>query len=976
MNPERFAVVKELLADLEGLPEAERTAYLDRACAGDAELREDVASLMRADIPSLMQTGGLAARVAPILTDDRGALGRTIGPYRLMDVLGEGGMGVVYQAEQIEPIHREVALKLVAPGMDSARVVSRFESERQALALMNHPYIAQALEAGTGEDGRPYFVMELVRGEPVTEYCAREKPPLSARLQLFLRICEAIQHAHQRGIIHRDLKPSNVLLTKQGADLVPKVIDFGIAKAIGDAERKMLLTTIDGQIVGTPEYMSPEQAGVIDAGVDTRTDVYSLGVILYELVSGQRPYVLKKRTALELERAMRTPPPPPSQLRSPEGPRTPRSQAARDIDAVALMAMELTPDDRYQSVEQLADDVRRVIDQRPIRARTQTWTYRAERFVRRNAVAVATASVVAAVGVAAIVGIVLERNRAIASEKRAVSEAAHARAEAAKASEVARFLTNLFQESDPAHARGATVTARELLDRGAERLSTELTSQEATRATLMDTIGSVYLQLGLNDASEKITTEALAIRRRVLGPEHPDIAASLDSLGQIARARSRFERAEAFHREALAMRRKLLPRDDPAVAESLSHLGLTLRERGKYGEGRTLVQEALAIRRAKLGPEHEDTLVSMNVLGDIEFESGHRPEAERWYRDVLTIRRKLLPPDHPSVASGLTKVARVLAEEGRPADAESLFREALAIRRKILGPNHTELADTINSLASATQDLGRFDEAEALYREALAIDRRRDNGININAAVDLNNLASLLEDRDRLAEAGTMYEESMRMSITLQGEKHPLVATLVNNLGHLRLAQGQLAEAERQLRRSIEIRTALGTPRHSRVAQSMLSLGRVYELRGHLADAETQYAGALDIARAASPKGSPVMASALVAVGRIKVRRKDPAGGEPSIREGLAFRRQNLPPGHRTIGDAEAALGDCLLQESKSTEAEPLLQSALKTAPTNSIISAYARPVVLGLIVRLYEKSGRPDDAAKYRAQLGAKEGR
>ena len=954
MDAERFEIVKRLLATLESLPESERASYLHSACGGDDDLRSDVEALMHdEDVPGIMRTGGLAARIGPMMADDRAALGRHIGPYRLIDVLGEGGMGVVYHAEQTTPIKRDVALKLVPFGMDTARVLSRFEAERQSLARMNHPYIAQALEAGAGEDGRPYFVMELVRGEPVTDYCAREKPPLGARLKLFLQICQAIQHAHQRGIIHRDLKPSNVLMTKQGTEFVPKIIDFGIAKAIEDSQNPSLLRTQMGHVLGTPEYMSPEQAGVTDAGLDTRTDVYSLGVILYELISGRRPYELKKRTAIELERALRTPPPPPSRVAVEGGVRPSRSQASRDLDAVALMAIERKPDDRYSSVEQLADDVRRVLEHRPVRARPQTRAYRAQKFVRRHAAAVATAALLLAITAAGIVGIVVQRNRAIALELRATAEAGRAKEEAAKASEVARFLTDLFRESDPARARGASVTARELLERGATRLSTDLSSQDSLRATLMDTIGVVYRALGMIGEAERITAESLTIRRRALGPAHRDIAASLDNLGQLARERTRYEQAEQYHREALAMRRQVLPAGDPDIAQSLSNLALALRERGKYDEAKPLVLEALEIRRAALGPEHNDTLASMNVLGDIEDSSGRRAEAERWYRQVLETRRRVLPPNDPKLAISLNNVAGVTSRAGRLAEAEAMHREALAIRLKIFDPDHADVTTSQLNLAGVLQDQGRLDEAEVLSRTALAADRRKNGNQHMDVAIDLNNLASLLEERGKLTEAAKMYNESLAIRLALQGEKHPSIPNVLNNIGRLQLVQGALTDAERSLRRAIDLRKSLNLEQHPRTADSMVWLGRVLLARGRPADAEQQYAAAVGIHRAASPAGSLGLASALVAEGHVMVRQRRAAEAEPLLREALAFRRQNLRAGHRAIGDAEAALADCLLQQSKPGEVDALLASSIKGAPAGPTALLYDQKAVQGLLSRL-----------------------
>jgi eukaryotic-like serine/threonine-protein kinase len=946
MTPERFEAVKRLVIAAESLAPGDRLAWLDRACESDPSLRDDVVSLLSDnDLPSIIKTGGLAARVAR-LDPGREPAGRQIGPYRIVDVLGEGGMGIVYRAEQTTPIHREVALKLVPRGLHSARVVSRFESERQTLARMSHPYIAHVFEAGADEDARPYFAMELVEGEPITDYCARENPPLEARLQLFLQICEAVQHAHQRGIIHRDLKPSNVLLTRQGAELVPKVIDFGIAKAIAEPEAAAV-TTMAGQLIGTPEYMSPEQAGVIDAGVDTRTDVYALGVMLYELVSGRRPYSLEKRTLIELEHAMRVPPVPPTR------------GTARDLDAVALMAIEREPDARYASVEQLADDVRCVLDHRPVRARTQTWSYRAGKFVRRHAVAVVTATVIVGLATAGGAGIVLQRNRAIASEARAVNEATRARAETDKASAVAQFLTDLFRESDPANARGSTVTARELLDRGAERLSSELTANDPVRATLLNTIGGVYRSLGLLDESEKITKNALAIRQRALGSDHPDIAQTLDDLGQLARERTHYEEAIARHREALAMRRKLLQPDDPAVAESLSNLALALRERGQFDEAEPLVTEAIAIRRAKLGPDSTETLASLNVLGDIQSSRGKYVDAERTYRAVLDARRRTLPSDHPRLAVSLNNVAGTLHRAGRLAEAEALFREALAIRRKILSPDHLDTTTSMLNLAAVLQDQGKLDEAEPLFRDALEADRRHSGSQNMDVAIDLNNLASLLEERGRLDEASKLYEESKTIRIALQGEKHASVAVIFNNIGRLRFVQGDLAGAEAALQQATEIRHALGMDRHPRQAETMVSLGRVFEARGRLADAERQYRAGLEIQRTTAPSGNTATATALLALGHVLTQQGHAPDAEPMLREALAFRRDHLPAGHRMISDAEAALADCLLRQARPQDAEPLLRSALEGAPTIPSAAYYNRGAVQALLTLAHRPGGK-----------------
>jgi tetratricopeptide (TPR) repeat protein len=974
MDPDRFNFVKKLLIELEDVPQEERQAYLERACGGDEALKAEVESLLHEGPATIMLTGGLGARIGNVLSSSIQGFPialEQIGPYRLIEILGEGGMGVVYRAEQTAPIRREVALKLIRFGMDSGRIVSRFESERQTLAMMEHPNIARVFDAGTTPDGRPYFVMELVRGEPVTDFCARERTPLLDRLRLFLQICDGVRHAHQKGVIHRDIKPSNVLVTRSGDGVVPKIIDFGIAKAVAD--NAIPGSTMEGQVVGTPEYMSPEQAGVVDTGVDARTDVYSLGVLLYEMVSGKRPYDLKSRTPADIDRALRTPPKPPTAIGASGGWfGIPSGRHARDIDAVALMAIERNPEDRYDSIEQLADDVRRAIEHRPVRARTQTWTYRGRRFVRRNALAVATGAAFAALVASSAVAVVLQRNQALASEAQAVAEARRAHAEATKATEVSRFLVELFRESDPARTRGANVTARELLERGATRIRTELSGQDEVRATVMDTIGVVYRLLGLYQESEALLTEALDIRRRTLGPRHADVAATLDNLGQVARERNQYETSASQHREALAMRRELLGPRDPQLAQSLNNLALTLREWGKYDEAEPLAREALEIRLANYGPDHPEVLTSMNNLADLVWSRGNQAEAEKLHRAVLAARRRVLPAGHPRIGNSLHNVAQLVAHSGRLAEAEPLFREALEINRKAYGLNHPDTSTVLNSLGNLMHDLGRLEEAEPFYREALGIDQRLHGDKHMDVAIDMNNLASLLEDTGRLTEAGRMFEQSLAIRREVMGPNHPSLATLLNNLGRLRFAERRLADAERALTQAVEIRRAAGSTNIARHATTLTWLGRVRQRAGDLPGAERRFTEALELARRVAPNGGPETAMTLISLGRLLVRKGQSARAEPLLAEARDWRRQSLPAGHRGTGEAELALGECLLALSRFPDAEPLLLAGLQTTPVPLRSAHFNRRAALELLVTLYERWGKPEEARKYRAQLAA----
>jgi tetratricopeptide (TPR) repeat protein len=934
MNPDRFDRIKRMVLALEALPEAERAAWLERECAGEPTLSAEVATLMRGDVPSIMRTGGIAERVSTFAGHE--PAGAVIGPYRLTGVLGEGGMGVVYRAEQEQPIRREVALKLLPAGLNSTRAVARFEAERQTLARLSHPYIAQVFDAGAGTDGRQYFAMELVAGEPITVYCAREQPPLDDRLRLFLKICDAVQHAHQRGIIHRDLKPSNVLVTSQGVEIVPKVIDFGIAKAIDDTDALRPLMTQAGQLIGTPEYMSPEQAGVIDAVPDTRSDVYALGVMLYELVSGRRPYDLVKRTPLELDRALRTPPVPPSRVvRAGQG----SSSTARDIDAVVLMAMECQPDDRYASVGQFADDVRRAIEHRPVRARTQTWRYRTGKFVRRHAAAVAATAAAIILALAAAAAIVSERNRAVA-------QAAAAKVEADRANAVSQFLINLFEANDPANSLGASATARDLLTRGEQRLATDLGSQDAVRATLMDVIGVVYQQLGLINESERITRDALAVRRKLYGPIDADVATTLDNLGQLMRQRTRYDEAVAMHREAADIRRQLFGHDSAEAAASLNNLGLALRQWGRLAEAEPILKEALDTRIAKLGPEHTSTIVTMSNYGDVLDAQARYDEAERWYRRVLEVRRRTLDPNHPRMALILAKMGKLLLTEGRFREAEGMARQVLAIREKTLAPAHPDVALSRTDLAQVLIEVGGIDEAEALLRDALANNRALYGERHMEVATCLAGLGAVFEARGRYADALQHFEQARALRVALQGEVHESVADALIGIGRVQLAIGALPAAERSLRRALAIRQDLGMTRVPRYAMNAVWLGRVEERQGRFAPAKASYEAALAGIRDVLPAGSPVTAAALTSLGHLLSRQQQTASAEAMLREALAFRRQNRPPGHRTIAESEAALGEALLHLGKLDEAERLLRSALAGLPAEPAALLYDRPSV------------------------------
>ncbi|HXP59167.1 MAG TPA: serine/threonine-protein kinase, partial [Dongiaceae bacterium] len=603
--------------------------------------------------------------------------GSEIGPYRLVKKLGEGGYGIVYLAEQTEPLRRRVALKVIKPGMDTRQVIARFEAERQALARMDHPGIAKVFEAGATAAGRPYFVMELVEGPRITGYCVEHGLPTRARLDLFVQVCRAVQHAHQKGIIHRDLKPSNILVALQDGKPAPKVIDFGIAKATQEPLTDETLWTSYQQFLGTPAYMSPEQAGLGEMDVDTRSDIYALGVLLYELLTGHTPFEKKDLLQAGLEEMRRvireTEPPKPSTKLSQElasashkshtshtshsalpsshsALPTPHSALERrlsqvkeliprvrgDLDWIVMKCLEKDRGRRYESASGLARDVERHLDDEPVTAAAPGTLYLVGKFVRRHRVGLAMAAALVLLLAAGIVASTWEAVRATRAE-------AASRTEAAKSRQVVKFLTDMLDGVGPSKALGRDTTMlREILDNTARRVGRELNHQPEVQAELLNTLGNVYMELGEYARADAMIRQALALRKSVFGKKHPRVADSLHDLGALLRNQGRPVEAEALFRQALAMRRELLGNERPEVASSLDALGVALWGQGKFPEAEEIHRQALALRKRLFGDEHVAVAVSLHNLASALLMEGKYPEAEAIFRQVIAMRKTLL----------------------------------------------------------------------------------------------------------------------------------------------------------------------------------------------------------------------------------------------------------------------------------------------------------------------------------------------
>jgi non-specific serine/threonine protein kinase/serine/threonine-protein kinase len=645
------------------------------------------------------------------------------GPYRFLQRLGEGGMGEVWLAEQLRPIRRQVAIKIVKAGMDSAQVVARFEAERQALAVMDHPAIAKVFDGGTTPEGRPYFAMEYVRGEAITSYSDRQHLPIRERLELFIQLCDGVQHAHQKGIIHRDLKPSNVLVSVAEDRPIPRIIDFGIAKAVAQPLTERPLFTEIGGFLGTPEYMSPEQAELTPVDVDTRSDVYSLGVLLYHLLVGALPFDsagLRQGSVDEIRRTIREKDPlrPSTRInRSGDASFTVaeqrRTQPAKlaavlrgDLDWITMKALEKDRTRRYQTANAFALDVRRHLKHEPVSAGPPTAAYRTRKFVRRHRVGVAAVTAVVALVVAFAAIMTVQAGR-IARERDRANQ------EAATATQVSDFLTGMFRVADPSEARGKTLTAREILAKGALQLEGNLRDQPQVQARLQATIGAVYTGLGMYADAQLLLERALQTQKQVLGEDSHESLATANQLANAYWYQEKYQEAELLYDDIVHRRTRMLGEDHPDTLRTAYDLASTYAGQKRWSDFERLGRDVLTRQRRVLGAGHVDTLGSLNHLQYFYFNHGRYAEAEPLAVEIVEGRRRLLGDDHPDTLSAFHNVATIYDGLRRYSEAEQMYLKALAGSRRVLGDEHAQTCRTLSRLAAMYMKQRRYQEAES-----------------------------------------------------------------------------------------------------------------------------------------------------------------------------------------------------------------------------------------------------------------------
>jgi tetratricopeptide (TPR) repeat protein/tRNA A-37 threonylcarbamoyl transferase component Bud32 len=911
MEPERWQKVEGLLSRALKLDESRRAAFLMEACAGDAALKQEVESLLSGPASSDSFLEAPARNVAAESLVHTTPIPAAIGRYRVIRLLGEGGMGAVYEAEQDHP-RRVVALKVVKPGLATAETLRRFQYESEALGRLQHPGIAQIYEASTADSGfgpQPYFAMELIRGRPLLECAKAQHLSARERLALLAKVCDAVEHAHQRGVIHRDLKPGNILVDETGQ---PKILDFGVAR-VTESDAQHTRQTDLGQLVGTLAYMSPEQASGDPSALDPRSDVYAMGVILYELLAGRLPYDINRKPLREAVDMI--------QEAEPAALSSIDRRYRGDIDTIVARALEKDKARRYGSAADLAADIRRHLADEPIAARPASASYQLQKFARRHKALVSGAVAVLTV---LAVGVVVS-----------TLEAVWARTAEATAEAVNNFLQNdlLAQASANKQAGSGTkpdphLEVRTVLDRAAGRIAGKFDKQPEAEAAIRDTIGQTYMDLGLYPDARKQFERALELHRRELGVPNPKTLKTMSRLGRIALLTGRYQTAEALLGQCVETQRRRLGPQHPDTLYSISNLAGAYLSEGKYSLGEPLLRQVLEIRRLVLGPEHPDTLSAMNNLASAYEYNGKLSQAEILSRQAFEMRRRVLGPDHPNAISSMNNLATIYTAEGKYAQAESLLGQVLEIERRVLGPEHVLTIYSTHNLAAVYNSLGKFAQAEAFYSEALDVQRRvfgADHSDTLMLAADL---ASVYVARRKYAPAEALYERTLGAQ-----------------------------------------RRTLG-PDNTFTLDTTAGAAYMYQREGKFALAETYASAALAGRRRALGPEHPLTVASVADVAMADISQRKFAEAEKFSRQAVDFYRKAQPDGWRRFC-AEGLLGASLAGQKKYAEAEPLLlegyQGMLVRKERIAVPDQYYLDRAHAWLVQLYQAWGKPEKAAEWR---------
>jgi serine/threonine protein kinase len=828
VNP-RWGRIQELFNRAADMPLAERGPFLDVECGTDAVLRKELDELLAADagppseahsgIRASLLTHAISIAIDKTTRDRRSELiGTVVGSYRLTAVLGHGGAGTVYLGERADRQYSaQVAVKVVENALMHEEIAKRFQAERQILANLNHPHIARLLDAGETQNGQPFLVMEYVHGEPIDRYCDGRQLSLTQRLQLFIKVCAAVQYAHQNLIVHRDLKPGNILVT---ADGTPKLLDFGIAKLM-DASAKvaaeMTLTRVNDRVL-TPEYASPEQ--ILGQNVTTTSDVYALGIVLYELLTGTRPYQVNSVSQLELERSICVTDPPRPSLMVEKltgrqdasakpldvkaiaaarglGPKRLSQALVGDLDAIVMRALRKEPERRYSSVEQLVEDIKRQLDQQPVLARQGNWLYYTKRFVKRHALGVgmSAAAAMALVAFSIIMSV---------QAKRIAEQRDMARQEGARAESVSNFMLEVFTAADPFQAQGKDITAKELLDKAGQRIAGDLNQQPEVRARLLAAIGRSYQRQGQAEAAVKYLEDALHLQRAAKNPNQVALATTLEHLGVALRARSDFAGAKATFDEAHTILGNLQQTQTPLYLQLLTDMGRLEQFRGDLTSAKKYFEQSLALSRQLNGNAHPETAGALLSLAYISEWRGDGRDAETKSREAAAIYRATLPDKHPDRVMADMSLGDILFRHGKLDEAAELTERGLSVQKEVYGSSNVNIAGSLDILGLIQQGQGKWEAAEATAREALQIVRRSKGQLNLDTANFQVSLADVLIKRKKYAEAELELKNALDTFQKIVNADNQFLASAEYLYGEVMVATGRNKQAVALLHTNIE----------------------------------------------------------------------------------------------------------------------------------------------------------------------------
>ena len=965
LTPERYRQVKRVFQEACRLAPVERGAYIEDACGADADLRGEVEALLAHDQETFPVKPGISAAAALGLGRmdvhaREGSSGQAgfrptpakvperIGHYRIIRKIGQGGMGVVFEAEQDHP-RRTIALKVIRSGIASEQLLRRFKYEAQVLGRLQHPGIAQVYEAGTAEveteSGlaveQPFFAMEYVRGRPLNELLGQGDWTIRQRLELFAAICDAVQHAHQKGVIHRDLKPANILIDEAGQ---PKILDFGVAR-VTDADVQMTTLQTDvGQLIGTLPYMSPEQVAGDSRELDTRSDVYALGVVCFELLTGRLPYDLAAKTIPEAARTIAEEDP--TRLSSID--RVFRG----DLDTIVSKALEKDKNRRYQSASDLAADIRRYLSDQPIAARPATTLYQLRKFARRNRVLVASLVGIAATLIVATVvstGLAiwargaeeLARERLVqaedaqqfAEEKRseATEALAKATAETTRATAFRDFLVRMLGQINPDTAQGRDVSLlRDVLAQAAQEIETELAAYPDVQAGIHHVIGTVYRSISEYAQAEHHLQTAYDLRTENLGEDDVETLRSLAGLAQVAWDRGRLEDAEGTYDELIRRYSRTLGETHrDALLARFSHAGV-LKDVGHVDEAEQELRDVLTAMQTHLGDHDDAVLDAMNGLAALALERGRAEEAERLWRTLVQRWSAVHGPRHPKRLRALMNLATAVKERGDLAEAEELSRECVELHGEVFGEDHHSTIQARINFAGLLRERGKLDEAEPAAREALERAARVLGSEHPDTLIAISQLGVILRLQNKFDEARPYLEDAVLLSDKLYGRKDPRTLNRLSSLAGLLNFQGQYAEAESIMREVVD--------------------------------------GMREVYGAGNPQTLMMMNN----LGLLLIQLDKLDEAEELLRMTVELADKAAPPGHWFRDAARLSYGECLLAQGRFEQAEPVLLGCHQRLSESMGSQHFRTRGAVDKLVKLYEAWDKPDQAAEWRAKLPA----